>query len=154
MNTDPRLCADIRALLADHLDGLLDEAQAARVHEHLAYCEDCAAEAERLRRVHAALTTPWDVPAPSTDLPLRALASARARNPRVGRVVAVTLRYVATFAAGVLAAFLVLQPERARPLPTPVGVAQAVPAPAPAAEPATEPGFGPGAPTYSPKRIR
>jgi anti-sigma factor RsiW len=153
MNADPALCSEIRALLADHVDGLLDDAQAARAYEHLARCEDCAAEAQRARRIHAALAAPWDVPAPSPDLPLLALATARARRTGAGRVVGVALRYAATFAAGVLAAFLVLGSEPARPSaghsPPPTEIAH----PAPASSVPVDLPDGP-APTYSPRRIR
>lgn len=152
MNTDPRLCPEIRALLADHLDGLLEPAQAARASEHLETCAACAGEADRARRIHAALAAPWDVPGPSTDLPLRALASARARRPGSGRVVGVALRYAATFAAGVLAAFLVFRAEPARSLPT-TEVAHPVPVAAPGSD--IPNGMPEGAaPTYSPRRIR
>lgn len=146
MNRDPHACADIRALLADHLDGLLDEVEAARACEHLAGCATCAVEADRVRRVQAALTAPWDVPAPSPDLPLRALASARARASRFGCVAGTALRYAATFAAGVLVTLLVLRAEGTPPVRAPVEVAEPAPAPPPAPEPV--------APSFSPRRIR
>jgi anti-sigma factor RsiW len=135
MSPDAFPCAQTRALLTDWLDGLLDEPEAARVFEHLADCAPCAAEANRTRRVQAALAAPWDVPAPSADLPLLALAAARTRRSSGRRVTGTLLRYGATFAAGVLAAFLVLRAEPTQPatLPTPVAAAQ--PAPEPTAVP-------------------
>jgi anti-sigma factor RsiW len=153
MNTDPR-CADVRALLHDHVDGLLEPADSALVEAHLATCPGCADEVERARRIHAAFTAPWDVPAPSPDLPLLALAAARALKPRAGRFVSVALRYAATFAAGVLVAFLVLRSEPARSFEKPTEIASPVPAAPPAPAPQAEPVPESAAPTYSPRRIR
>jgi len=42
-------CAEIRLLLEDYEDGLLDERTAALVEEHLAACEACSAELEEIR---------------------------------------------------------------------------------------------------------
>jgi hypothetical protein len=68
----------------------------------------------------------------------------------VRRVTGTLLRYGATFAAGVLAAFLVLRAQAAPPTPsrapTPVEIAQPVPAPAPMPETVSV--------SYSPRRIR
>jgi predicted anti-sigma-YlaC factor YlaD len=148
MNRDLPACADVRALLADHLDGLLDDGADARVREHLSRCPGCADSLGRARTLHAALAAPWAVPAPSADLPLRALASARARASRFGRVTGAALRYAATFAAGALVAFLAGRAAPARPTPPPVDVA------APAPEPALARDAEPVVASFTPRRIR
>ena len=48
-------CADVRALLADHVDGELGAEAAADVDAHLAGCAACSAEHRAERRVLAEL---------------------------------------------------------------------------------------------------
>jgi anti-sigma factor RsiW len=132
MTSTPACCPEVRPLLADHLDGLLELADATRVEAHLATCTACARAAGTIR----ALATPWSVPDAPGDLPQRARAAfARLSPPRARAVVA--LRYAATFAAGVLVTLLFVRPEGTTPPVTPV-VADA-PAPQPRALTAPHP---------------
>ena len=132
-------CDDLRPLFFDHVDGLLDEADAKRIEAHVAGCASCAAGLERARRMSAAIAAPWAVAGPAADLPMRALARRASRPavdpaPAVGsrgpRAAVVALRYALTFAAGIVVALLVRANADARPaLPDSAG-------PAPVAAPA------------------
>jgi anti-sigma factor RsiW len=54
-HASPPPCAEVLALLADHVDGELAPPVAARVEAHLAGCVACAAEFREQRRVFAGL---------------------------------------------------------------------------------------------------
>jgi anti-sigma factor RsiW len=100
-------CEEIHGLLADHLDGLLDPAEKARVEVHLADCARCAADAGEMAARLEALYRIHDEPAPPADLPARIRAAAR---PRRNLRPAVLLRYAAVFLLGVGVAFAI-RPE-------------------------------------------
>ena len=54
-HADPRSCAEVLALLADHLDGELDPLAEAGVEAHLAGCVTCSAERRAEQQVLSAL---------------------------------------------------------------------------------------------------
>jgi predicted anti-sigma-YlaC factor YlaD len=128
-------CAEVRTLLADRLDGLLERADEERVDAHLAACLPCADHAERARARLATLHTPWEVPAAADDLPRRAreafARTASGRTPLApGRAAFVLLRYAATFAAGVLVTLLAAHPTAPAAQPPTIAAAPPV-SPAP-----------------------
>jgi anti-sigma factor RsiW len=58
-------CADVRELLSLHLEGELDEAQAAEVREHLAGCAECAELAATMAEIMDAGAALAEVEAPA-----------------------------------------------------------------------------------------
>ncbi|WP_261718024.1 maleylpyruvate isomerase family mycothiol-dependent enzyme [Streptomyces sp. FZ201] len=105
---------DVRELLAAWAFGALDAADADRVRPHLAGCESCAAEAERLRETVRLLDGPpiGGLPArPATGLPPALLA----RRPTAPR----TAAHAACYAAAVQA-LRALLPEAEGRWATPV----------------------------------
>jgi hypothetical protein len=72
--------ADIRDALPEWVHGRLDASAAAPVASHVAGCDVCAAEAELLRELNAAL-----VPAPAIDASRIAAAVREARDQRRAR---------------------------------------------------------------------
>jgi hypothetical protein len=98
-------CDDVKSLLADRLDDLLDAAETAEIDRHLEECEVCA-EGSRDLRGRLALLYRADADLhPPPELRERILVAAMPR-PRIG--LAVLLRYAAVFLAGVGVAFAVL----------------------------------------------
>ena len=91
-------CTDVKDLLADHLDGLLDAAGSAAVDRHLAACHECAGNARDLAEHLAVLYRIDDGPSPPEDLPDRIFAAAM---PARKTGVMVLLRYAAVFLLGV-----------------------------------------------------
>ena len=100
-------CDDATALLADHLDGLLDAAETAEVERHLAACEDCAERSRELRERLALLSRDEETVLPPPQLRERILTAAM---PGPGLRLKSLLRYAAVFLAGVGVAFAV-RPE-------------------------------------------
>ncbi|MER7567744.1 maleylpyruvate isomerase family mycothiol-dependent enzyme [Streptomyces sp. NPDC097941] len=104
---------DVRDLLAAWACGALDPAEARLVPPHLAECESCAAEAERLRATVRLLDgPPLDEPPSPLDTLLTGALRARPAPPRVAR-------HAAPYAAAV-AGLEALLPEMAGRWSTPV----------------------------------
>ena len=101
-------CDEIRDLIADHLDDLLDAPIAATVDKHLAACPACEERAREVSVLRGILYEKDEVGPPPPDLPwrVRAAASRRRRGSRLMALV----RYAAVFLAGVGATFAV-RPE-------------------------------------------
>jgi anti-sigma factor RsiW len=95
---------DLRTLMADYLDGLLNDEAAREAEARIARAPGLLAEVARLRAV---LYRPYPVPPPAADLEERIARRARGR-PRQWML------YAAVFAAGVLAT-LVVQLSSTRP---------------------------------------
>ena len=60
-------CEDIRELMSEHIDGVLDEAGESRLSEHLAECEACRLDLEALRQA-VSLVQDLDTVQPPADL--------------------------------------------------------------------------------------
>ena len=104
---------DVRDLLAAWAFGALEPAEERLVPPHLAECESCAAEAERLRATVRLLDgPPLDEPPPALDTLLAGALRARPAPPRVAR-------HAAPYAAAV-AGLEALLPELAGRWSTPV----------------------------------
>ena len=88
---------ELRALMADYLDDLLDGEAAREAEVRIARAPGLLADVARLRAV---LYSPYPVPPPSAGLEERIARRARGR-PRQW------MRYAAVFAAGVLATLVV-----------------------------------------------
>ncbi len=76
-------CEKIRDLLSEYLDGELDERAAGEIRSHLASCESCRGELERLHRVSAAVKALPKVPAPKGFARRVAVRLAAEASPRV-----------------------------------------------------------------------
>ena len=118
-------CKDIREDLSAHLDGELDPARRAEIDGHLASCDGCRAELERLRRLSKLL---GDVPraAAPAGLASRIVAAARVPRPRILRLPRWTGALAAAAAAllvGVVS-FVAMRREEepARDMATPAAV--------------------------------
>jgi len=103
MNTLPFSCSEVRALLADRLDDLLEPAESARVDAHVAACPACAAVLASRSHARSVLMTAWDVEAPRKGLAegARVLFVARA-TPGPWRRLALVASHAGALAAGVL----------------------------------------------------
>ncbi len=104
-------CELARTLVFDHLDDLLEPADAHAFHAHVAACAACRALRDAGARQHARVLTPYPVAAPSQDLPARV----RQRHRESVRRVPTWTGYAASFAAGVLATILLHAPLKAAP---------------------------------------
>ena len=100
-------CQRVKALLADHLDGLLEANESEEIDRHLAVCESCVETSREVREQLGVLYRIDDDPSVPEALPDRILAAAMPA-PKTG--VIVILRYAAVFLLGVGAAFA-LRPE-------------------------------------------
>ncbi|MCX7804667.1 MAG: zf-HC2 domain-containing protein, partial [Planctomycetota bacterium] len=81
-------CGKIRDLLSEYLDGELDGRAAGEVRSHLASCESCRRELDRLQRVSAAVRALPRVPAPeglARRVAIRLAAEAGPRAPAIRR---------------------------------------------------------------------
>ena len=109
---------ELRTLLLDYLDGLLDAAGRARVEQMLARDPDVAETLSRLRLLRGELYRSQPVEPPSPELRARVMLAAqneqnaeRSGEVRAGNVLVRRItRYAAVFAAGVLTT-LALSPE-------------------------------------------
>lgn len=136
-------CTAVRAVLADHLDDLLEADHAARVTQHLAACAGCGAAAQRAAQEKRLRETAWDVPALRRGVAEVVRAS---RGPGSAHAARRWLGHAAAFAAGVLAT-LVCRPA----VTAPPELAASPAAPVTTAAPAPSPSE---ALVYAPRRIR
>ncbi len=85
-------------LLADRLDDLLEEDEAALIDQHIEGCATCAGLLEQVRARQALIASPFAVSRPPADLLERVRYEHATRSSRTGRL----LRYVASdrFAPG------------------------------------------------------
>lgn len=88
---------ELRTLMADYLDGLLNDEAAREAEARIARAPGLLAEVARLR---ASLYRPYPVPLPAADLEHRIARRARGRSRQ-------WMRYAAVFAAGVLTTLVV-----------------------------------------------
>ena len=123
-------CEDVRGLLPDRLDELLEPADEAALDEHVGACPACQAARRRAVTVREALYRPWAVPRAAPELATRIVR--RHRRDATRRTWAI-LRYAAVFAAGVLVARTFAAPQPASTSPAT--------APAPVTAPAIESPF-------------
>ena len=93
---------DLHELVAAYALDALDDDERAAFEEHLADCEQCAAELPTLRATAAALAYVPESPPPPEELRDRVLGTARAERPNV-----VPLRPRRTLALGAVAAVAV-----------------------------------------------
>lgn len=86
-------CTEAREQLDDLIDGYLDQAETARLSAHVAGCEGCGVQAQRLRELRRGLR---EMPAPDPrpgfiDAALAAASAAAGREPAAAREVVVNV---------------------------------------------------------------
>ncbi len=107
---------ELRALLLDYLDDLLDPAGRAQVEEMLARDPDVAEMLSRLHVLRSEFYKTQSIEPPSPEFRARVLVAARSDTVRAGIVFLRRItRYAAVFAAGVLTTFLFSPEPSAQP---------------------------------------